>query len=204
MIGWNVSNQEFTIEDHYYFSILKSKIKYKILNSLDEGKECKVIVLNYPEKPFDEADIERIVTFVKEGKRIIALGYYMNEDNVASILNQISEPFGLKILPSAVRDEVNCLNSDPFLLTTSNIKLFSDGINKILMPCTAPIEIIGEKAEPIIISEGSSLPPTQILGARSSYGKGEFILIGTCVFWDNFSIVHFDNLRFSLNLLSVP
>lgn len=204
MIGWSIFHQEFTIEDHYYFSILKRTIKYNLISSLKEAWDCDVIVFNYPEKPFSENEIDEITSLVKEGKRVIALGYYMNEDNVASILNQISLPFGLKMLPSAVTDNINSLQDDPYLLITSNIKKFNEGVKRVLMPCVAPIEIIGGKGEPIILSEDSSLPSSQILGAYSKYGKGEFILLGTCVFWDNFSIVHFDNLQFSINLLSFP
>ncbi|KUK13385.1 MAG: hypothetical protein H5T91_05130 [Synergistetes bacterium] len=204
MIGWSVFHQEFTIEDHYYFSILKRAIKYKLVNSLKEARECKVIVFNYPEKPFTEEEIEEIISLVEEGRRVIALGYYMNEDNVASLLNELSKPFGLKMLPSSVMDNENSLNGDPYLVVTGNVTNFNNGVEKVLMPCVAPIEITGGKAEPFIISESSSSPPSQILGARAIYGKGEFILLGTCVFWDNFSINHFDNLRFSLNLLNYP
>jgi len=204
MIGWSVFHQEFTIEDHYYFSILKKAIKYKLINSLEEAEDCKVIVFNYPEKPFSKKEIEKIVSLVEEGRRVIALGYYMNEDDVASILNELSSPFNLRMLPSAVIDEKSSINEDPLLLVTSKVKIFSEGVKKVLLPCVAPIEIKGGKAEPILLSEDSSSPPSQILGARVLYGKGEFILLGTCVFWDNFSINHFDNLRFSLNLLSFP
>lgn len=204
MVGWSVFHQEFTIEDHYYFSILKSKINYKLLNSLTEGEDCNVIVFNYPEKPFNEDEIERILDLVEKGKRIIALGYYMDEDNVSSILNEISSPFGLRMLPSAVKDEKNCINNDPYLLVTGKVSRFSENVKRILLPCVAPIEITGNNAEPIILSEETSTPPSQILGARSQYGKGEFILLGTCVFWDNFAIAHLDNLRFSINLLTFP
>ncbi|MCS7233342.1 MAG: hypothetical protein N3C62_04190 [Synergistetes bacterium] len=204
MIGWSVSHQEFTIEDHYYFSILKNTIKYKLLNSIKEAWDCNVIVFNYPEKPFSKDEIDDIISLVKMGKKVIALGYYMNEDNVASILNELSLPFGLKMLPSAVIDNINSLQNDPYLVITGKVKKFNEGVKRLLMPCVAPIEIIGGEGEPIILSEDSSSPPYQILGAYSRYGKGEFILIGTCVFWDNFSINQFDNMQFSLNLLKFP
>ncbi|MCD6363485.1 MAG: hypothetical protein J7M13_05770 [Synergistetes bacterium] len=204
MIGWSVSHQEFTIEDHYYFSILKSKVNYKLLNSIEEGWDCDVMVFNYPEKPFSSKEIESVVSFVESGKRVIALGYYMDEDGVASLLNELAEPFGIKMLPSSVKDEKNCLNGDPLLITTTKIDRFSQNVSKIVLPCCAPIKTADKDAIVFIYSEKTSTPPSQALGAYRKHGKGEFILLGTCVFWDNFSIVHFDNLRFSLNLLKIP
>ncbi len=204
MIGWSVSHQEFTIEDHYYFSILKDKINYRLLNSIEEGWDCDIVIFNYPEKPFSAREIETIVSLVESGKRVIALGYYMNEDGVASVLSDLAEPYGMRLLPSSVKDERNCLNEDAFLVITSKVDRFSNGVRKIILPCCAPIETADKNAKPFIYSEDTSYPPSQPLGAYCKRGKGEFILLGTCVFWDNFSIVHFDNLRFSLNLLKIP
>ena len=56
-IGWDISHLEFTIEDHYYFSILKSSLKESgaVVKEVDSFKDITrydVTVLNYPEKTF--------------------------------------------------------------------------------------------------------------------------------------------------------
>jgi len=64
-IGWDTSHLEFTIADYYYFG----KLSDLLLNSgflVDEVKDFDTlnrydtIVFNYPEKPFNDAEVNKI------------------------------------------------------------------------------------------------------------------------------------------------
>src|SRR5712692_3663625 len=97
-IGWDISHLEFTIEDHYYFSILKSSLKesgavVKEVDSFKDITRCDVIVLNYPEKTFTKEEVKIIRRCLEEGRRVIAAGYYNNEDNIAGCINSLSSHF---------------------------------------------------------------------------------------------------------------
>ena len=208
-IGWDISHQEFTIKDHYYFSILKSKL-------LDEGAlvsevrlfkdvfKYDVLVINYPEKLFTKSDTKLVNKYLERGNRVIACGYYDNEDMVADNVNSLSTHFGLSLKKDRVRDRLHNLKGDDLLIVTSKILSCDCKVNKVLLPCCASITISGRSATEVVLMEHSLIAKSKkktILAAQSRVGNGKFILIGTCVFWDNFSINRFNNMRFALNLL---
>ena len=205
-IAWDISHLEFTIEDHYYFSILKSSIKeagavVKEVDSFKDIIDYDVVVLNYPEKPFTKDEAKLVKRYLEKGKKVIAGGYYNNEDRIADHINSISSHFGLFLNKDKVRDK-SSNDGDGLLVVTSRVLSYKDSVIKVLFPCPASISIIGDFAKPIVLLEGTKgLKKETIIGAEVSIGKGKFILIGTCVFWDNFAIKKYSNLKFSLNLL---
>ncbi len=207
-IGWDVSHLEFTIDDHYYYSILKSKIiesgaSVTTLKSLEDLRGIDVLVLNYPEKSFTKREVEKIAKFVEKGNRVVACGYYNNEDGIADCINSIASPFGLALRKDCVRDKLNNYRGDELLLVTSRILSHDYKVRKILLPCCSSIKVRGKSNSVVAMSQGSrsGRGTGQIIAAQSYIGKGEFILIGTCAFWDNYSISRYSNLRFSINLL---
>lgn len=210
-IAWDVSHQEFTIEDHYYFSILKRGLVAKgaevfeldVLRDVNE-RHVDVLVLNYPEKPFTRRDVEIISRFLHDGGRVLIFGYYSNEDNIAATVNSLTKHFGLVLRADKVYDPVNNENDDPYLIVTSRIYDFNNGVKKVLFPCSASIKILSKDAVTVVEAEKtakSTLGGKPILMAKIAFGRGTLILGGTCVFWDNFSIEKYDNKVFSLNLL---
>ncbi len=85
---------------------------------------------------------------------------------------------------------------------TSRVLSYKDSVKKLLFPCPASISLQSAYAKPIVLLENSMSPNREtVIGAEAQVGKGKFILLGTCVFWDNFAIKKYANLRFSLNLL---
>jgi len=208
-VGWDVSHMEFTITDHYYFSKLRKLLAREGVNvvtleSLDNIEDFDVIVLNYPEKQFSKDEKDRLIKFVENGGRLIALGYYKNEDGVSGVLNDIAKEFGMKILNDVVLDEENNVNGDPYFPVTSRVADILNGIKKVVLPCSAPILIDREKGRILITGEKTSkseLNTSTIMAGVSKKGKGEFILIGTCVFWDNYSIDLYDNSKLAIWLL---
>ncbi|MCR8432772.1 MAG: GldG family protein [Crenarchaeota archaeon] len=210
-IAWDISHQEFTIEDHYYFSILKKELKNRNVEvfELEElnsilRENVDVLVLNYPEKSFDSNDLQVVQKFLAGGGKVIVLGYYKNEDHIADTINSLTKHFGLLLRADSVYDPVNNHNGDELFVVTSKVFHLNENVNKVLFPCAASVEILNEKATRLVEAEKtakSSLGAEPVLMARLQFGEGFLILGGTCVFWDNYSITKYDNLAFSLNLL---
>lgn len=206
-IGWDISHQEFTIEDYYYFSVLKEAIirhggVVKEVAELNAIKNFDVLVINYPEKSFTRTEVDIIEKFMLQGGRVIVLGYYQNEDNVADFINSLTTRFGLEINNDTIIDEENN-SGDKYFIVTQRILRYNNDVGKVLMPCTASIKP-SKSAHTIIIGEKTARATSNnepIIAAETKIGKGELILVGTCVFWDNFSIKKYDNLKFALNIL---
>jgi hypothetical protein len=162
-----------------------------------------VVILNYPEKSFTKDEVKLVKEYLEEGKKVIVGGYYNNEDRIADRINSLSSNFGLLLNKDKVRDKSNNDREDDLLVITSRVLSYNDSVKRVLFPCSASITIHGDFAKPIVLREKTSLHSRKetVIGAETRVGKGKFILLGTCVFWDNFAITKYDNLRFSLNLL---
>jgi hypothetical protein len=206
-IAWDISHLEFTIEDHYYFSTLKSSIKeagtiVKEVDSFGDIMDYDLVVLNYPEKPFTKNEVKLVKRYLEKGKRVIAGGYYNNEDKIADNINSLSSHFGLFLRGDKVKDKSNNDNGDDLLVLTSRVLSYNDSVKKVLFPCPASIGIKADFVKPIVLLETpQNSKRGKIIGAEAGVGQGKFILLGSCVFWDNFAIKKYSNLRFSLNLL---
>jgi len=206
-IAWDISHLEFTIEDHYYFSILKSEIKrsgavVKEVDSLKDIIKYDVAVLNYPEKPFTRMEAKLINRYLEGGNKVIITGYYNNEDRIADRINTLSRDFGLSLNKDQIRDKLNNEDGDQLLVVTSRVSSYNDSVSRVFLPCAASVSIKGTRVTPIILREKSRYSRREtVIAAEVKVGEGVFILLGTCVFWDNFAIRKYDNLRFSLNLL---
>ncbi len=204
-IGWDVTHQEFTVEDHYYFSklkeaILKEGMKVEEVSNWKDLKNYDTIVFNYPEIPFkrDEVDfVEELVA--RYGKKVILLGYYKNEDRIAEVCNSLSERFGMLLNHDEVIDEKNNHEGDKYLITTTKIRRYKEGVRKIVLPCCASIKTVMPDVK--IVARAEDDYTLLIAEQIHPQSGGYFCLCGTCVFWDNYSITLYDNLRFSLNLL---
>ncbi len=217
-VGWSITHQEFTITDYYYFSILqkeaqKAGIEIEEVNDWGKLKDYDTIVFNYPEIPFTEEEAREVERWVwEEGKKVILLGYYKNEDRIADTCNTLARRFGMELNPDEVTDEKNNHNGDKYFVVTSKIRRYNKNdenevnVERILLPCTASIKpimpdikIVARAEDTAVSSEGNYtlLIAEQIAPPSGGY----FCLAGTCVFWDNYSVSLYDNLNFSLNLL---
>jgi len=208
-VAWDVSHQEFAIEDYYYYSVLKDLLRrhgiyVEEISSLWDVFGFDVLVLNYPEIPFNREDVGIVKKFLMDGGRVIVLGYYSNRDHVADTVNSLSMNFGVRMNEDIIVDENNNHNSDKFFILTGNIYRYNKNVRHVLMPCTASLELLDGNVDIIIKGEETSRSSNNhqpIIAAVSKIGQGEFIVIGTCVFWDNYSIKKYDNMNFALNLL---
>jgi hypothetical protein len=217
-VAWSITHQEFTITDYYYFSILQKEAEKRGLvveevSQWDKLSEYDTIVFNYPEIPFTEKEAQEVERWVwEEGKKVILLGYYKNEDHIADTCNTLARRFGMELNPDEVTDETNNHNADPYFVVTSKIRRYNRNennevdVSKIMLACSASIKPLMPDIKVVVRAEDtakSNMGNYTLLIAEqiAPTSGGYFCLAGTCVFWDNYSITLYDNLNFSINLL---
>ncbi|MGC8843141.1 MAG: DUF4350 domain-containing protein [bacterium] len=210
---WDLSHQEFSLSDHYYFSKLQNFLFSWDVDfeeseeplSLKKLSRYDILVLCYPEKPFSSRERKIIRKFMERGGRVIVAGYFRSSDKMAYTCNSLTEDFAIKLRDDQVKDPIHCLEGDPLLLTTSRVSRELKDISRIFFPCSASLEI-GKGVEVLIWGEESARSDVWegevILSAKVKVGMGELIVLGTCVFWDNFAIEKFDNIKLCEKLLS--
>ncbi len=202
VVGWDATHGEFTIEDYYYFSKLKRYAEKEGIEIYEVKRFCEldeydVIVFNYPEKDFRNWEIRKILRWIKLGKRVIFASYYGNMDLVSDRINKVLAKIGVRIR----------INNDVVIDPENNNGdvLFPKGIYReytVVMPCSSSIS--SKNGVLIRSSEKAVSHPTglrrPVLGIKLRIG-GELIVLGTCVFWDNYSIDFEDNRILALDLL---
>ncbi len=203
-VGWDVSHMEFTIEDHYYFSRLKSILNESgvLVSEVSDFRDLAdfdTLVFNYPERPFSLQEVRFVRDRVEEGKRVIVTGYYNNEDRISDTVNTLSSFFGVELNRDEVRDERYNDDGDELLPVTGRLMCFNESVSSVLLPCCASVTLLKEDVKPFILKNTED--DNTVMGTVTRLGSGEFVLLGTCVFWDNFSISKYNNKEFSINLL---
>ena len=140
---------------------------------------------------------------MEKGTKDIITENYNNEDMKSDNVNYLSSHFDLYLNEDTVRDKINNDKGDELLVVTSKVLSYNDHVKKVLFPCSGSVNIYGDHIEPTVLLENkpSRSRKEKLIGAEAQVGEGKFIMLGTCVFWDNFAIRKYSNLRFSLNLL---
>ncbi len=211
-VAWSITHQEFTITDYYYFSILQREAEKRDLiihevDNWDKLSEYHTIVFNYPEIPFTEKEAQDVERWVwEEGKKVILLGYYKNEDHIADTCNTLARRFGMELNPDEITDEINNHEGDKYFVVTSKIRRYNEKVNRIMLACSASVKPLMPDIKVVVRAEDtaeSNMGNYTLLIAEqiAPTSGGYFCLAGTCVFWDNYSINLYDNLEFSINLL---
>lgn len=206
-IVWSYTKGEFVVFDHYYFSKLYSFLSkeynlyiptyfYDIFNY-----KIDILIFNYPEIEFQDNEVEKILELFYNGKTILFLSYYNNEDNSSKICNKVLNKVGLNINYDEVIDDINNIENDKYLLITSRINdLLKENVNKIILPCSSSIDVLYNNKDfkyvDLVLSE-SGVP---LVRGVFNNNNGKILAFGTCVFWDNFSLIKFDNFNFSKNI----
>ncbi len=166
-----------------------------------------ILVFNYPEIEFYDFEVQKILELFYQGKTILFLSYYNNEDNSSRICNKILNKIGLNINYDEVIDENNNLEGDKYLLITSQVNdVLKEKVNKVLFACSSSISVLNSllknqeniKYVDFLLSEGG-VP--LVKGAINS-NNGKILAFGSCVFWDNFSLIQLDNFQFVKNIFS--
>ncbi len=200
-VGWDASHGEFLIEDYYYFSKLKRLAKDEGIEIYQEDDfkklgEHDVIVFNYPEERFRSWEIRKINSWLKKGKRIVFATYYGNMDSTAENINRVLTKLEIpiRINNDVVIDLEN--NAGDMMFPICKYKNY-----RVVMPCASSLTTNNNA---LIISETGLTHPngakSPVVGARYK-DKGEVIVLGTCVFWDNYSLELLDNRILALDIL---
>lgn len=183
-VVWSASRGEFSIGDYYYFSKLaklaeKEGIEMYEVKNFGELKDYDVIIFNYPEIKFNSADIVRIKKWANLGKKIVLAGYFSNVDKVSQNINRVSKHFGITINYDVIRDPERNAGDQMFPLARC-------GDLEVVMPCSASVS--GGKE--FVVGSG-------IFGAVNK----NILVLGTCVFWDNYALGLAQNKEFALKIL---
>jgi|Deesub1362A_J573_1020465.scaffolds.fasta_scaffold00063_69 hypothetical protein len=200
-VGWDATHGEFLINDHYYFSKLKSiaeseGIQIETVGSFSRLEKYDIIVFNYPEIRFKIREASRIRGWLRKGKTVVFASYYNNLDNVTFIINNV-----LKRLDSELRINNDVIIDEEFNKSDSMYPLALWRNEKVLMPCCSSVS----GGEAVIVGSDSSKSTKgfdAIFASHEDVNGGEVVVIGTCVFWDNYSIDEFNNRDLALALLS--
>ncbi len=185
-VGWDASHGEFLITDYYYYSKLKKYaesrgIKIDAVTKFSRLGNYDVIVFNYPEMRFKVSEIKMLRRWIRDGKKVVFAGYYNDFDDVNSNINRTLSKLGIEIKLN------NDIVRDKPYYEDVNFPIAEYNGLKVVMPCSSSVE-----GEAILKTKNYCLAAKQ----------SEVIVIGTCVFWDNYSIDLMDNKEFSLLLLS--
>ncbi len=191
-VGWSASHGEFLIEDYYYFSKLKEYAENDGIEIVQENsfyrlERYDVVVFNYPEISFRLRELGRIRGWLRRGKRIIFASYYNNLDRVSEIINR-----ALARINSTVRLGMDIVVDEKNNISDSRFPVAVWKGRKVVMPCSSSVY----GGTPLVRSDRA------VFGASEEIGNGKILVIGTCVFWDNYSIDLLSNRKLSLSLLA--
>uniref|UniRef100_A0A7J2TM29 DUF4350 domain-containing protein n=1 Tax=Archaeoglobus fulgidus TaxID=2234 RepID=A0A7J2TM29_ARCFL len=183
-VVWSASRGEFSIGDYYYFSKLTRIAEREGLELAEEKVFSKLenydlIIFNYPEIKFSANDVARIKKWVRMGKKIVLAAYYSNTDKVAENVNRILRHFGIKINYDLITDEERNAGDAVFPIARC-------GDLEVVMPCSASVT----GGESFVVGK-------KVFGAK----KDGVLALGTCVFWDNYSIDLANNKDFAMKIL---
>lgn len=200
-VGWDATHGEFLIDDHYYFSKLRSiaeaeGIQIHTVGSFSKLEKYDIIVFNYPEIRFKIREASRIKGWLRKGKTVVFASYYNNLDNVTFIINRV-----LKWLDSELRINSDVILDEKFNRNDPMYPLALWRNERVLMPCSSSVS----GGEAIIVGSDSSRSSRgfeAIFASRECMNGGEVVAIGTCVFWDNYSIDEFSNRDLAMAILS--
>ncbi|MGH2331591.1 hypothetical protein [Thermoanaerobacter mathranii] len=209
-VAWSATHREFLLSDGYYFSGLyrelsKKGIVMEEVEDFDKLFEYDVIVFNYPENPFTDEEKKEIRKLLESyKKKIIFTTHFRNKDRVSEICNGITRDYGIYILPEGVKDEKFYLEDDFLIITTDNIELYNQDVKEVVFPYAAPLHIEDEvdvvlRGRETSFTDSNKNSPILIAQKRFDSG-GKLMVCGSCIFWDNFSLFRFDNLRFVINM----
>ena len=196
-VGWDATHGEFIVDDYYYFSKLRTLVDSEVdcVYSFYKLENYDVIVFNYPEVKFKLREISRIKSWLKKGKTVVFASYYYNLDNVTGIINSVLKKLGLemRISSDVIVDEKN--NDGDKMHPLAKY-----GDHVVVMPCSS--SVVGGRAFVEGFTSAECNNGSKCFAAYEEFGRGKVIVLGTCVFWDNYSIEKYDNRILANDILN--
>jgi len=112
------------------------------------------------------------------------------------------------MLPDEVIDKIRSTDEEGYVIVTSRILKYNHNVKQILLLCTASLKALNNKVHPIVLGENTSFSimnrKSPLLFAEIEVGRGELILGVLALSGIISSIERCDDLKFALNLLSLP
>ncbi len=191
-VGWSSSHGEFLIDDYYYFSKLRELvdqegISVECVSSFYRLENYDVVVFNYPEVTFRLRELGRMRTWLRKGKKIVFASYYNNLDRVSEVINR-----ALSRINSDIRLGMDMVVDDASNAGDPRFPVAYWRGKKVVMPCSSSVA----GGEPVVRNDSS------IFAASQEIGNGSVLVIGTCVFWDNYSLGYHSNRELALSILA--
>ncbi|AKG92465.1 hypothetical protein GAH_00178 [Geoglobus ahangari] len=191
-VGWSSSHGEFLIDDYYYFSKLKKiaedeGIVAECVDSFYRLENYDVIVFNYPEVQFKLRELSRMRGWLRRRKTVVFASYYNNLDRVSEVINR-----ALKRLNSEIRLEMDMVVDEENNLGDPRFPVAEWNGRKVVMPCSSSVS----GGVPVVKSEKA------VFASYQELWSGKVIVLGTCVFWDNYSIDLLSNRELALAILA--
>jgi len=196
-VGWDASHGEFIVDDYYYFSKLRKLVDAEVdcVYSFYKLENYDVIVFNYPEVRFKLREVSRIKSWLRKGKTVVFASYYNNLDNVTEIINSVLKRLGLEVRISSDVIVDREKNDGDEMYPLAKYKDCT-----VVMPCSSSVvngTSFVEGFDTARCNNGS-----KSFAAYEDFENGRVVVLGTCVFWDNYSIEKFDNRVLANDILN--
>lgn len=191
-VGWSSSHGEFLIDDYYYFNKLRKTvdeegIEVECVSSFYKLESYDVVVFNYPEIAFRLRELGRMRGWLRRGKKIVFASYYNNLDKVSEIINQ-----ALSRINSDIRLGVDMVVDDVHNAGDPKFPVAYWRGREVVMPCSSSVT----GGDPFVRSDRA------VFAASQEIGLGKVLVLGTCVFWDNYSLDYYSNRELAVSILA--
>lgn len=191
-VGWSSSHGEFLIDDYYYFSKLREMVEeegiaVECVDSFYRLENYDVIVFNYPEVRFKLRELSRMRGWLRRGKTVVFASYYNNLDRVSEIINH-----ALGRLDSDIRLEMDLVVDEENNSGDLRFPVAEWNGRNVVMPCSSSVS----GGAPVVKSERA------VFASYQELWGGRVLVLGTCVFWDNYSIDLLSNRELALAILA--
>lgn len=180
------------------------KVSFEDFLNKQNTDQIDTLVIACPSNDYSESDIEKIVNFTKQGKKLIIIGEWGGYSYFNSFsINKLIRRANLKINPDIIKetDKLNILGNDEQIISNNIIPHFiTKEISKLSFYSSASVEVINGGSKSIDNNTTKLLAFNSSKGFRIQvYNQGQFAFIGSSLIDLGKVIVVADSSIFSLD-----
>ncbi|MFN8575895.1 MAG: hypothetical protein U0354_03485 [Candidatus Sericytochromatia bacterium] len=162
---------------------LKFKVSYENFLQKKDIENIDVLVIASPSQDYSDTEANKIIDFIKQGKKLIVLGEWGGYSNFrVDSVNKIISQGNLKINPDIVKESISTStvsDSDNIISTSITPHFITNGVSRLSFYSTASVEITNGGLKSIDSNITKLLAFNSSNGFRiQTYNKGQFGLIG--------------------------
>lgn len=162
---------------------LKFKVSYENFLQKKDIENIDVLIIPSPSQDYSDSEVNKIIDFIKQGKKLIVLGEWGGYSNFRiDSVNKIISQANLKINPDIVKDNISTsttIDNDNIVSSSITQHFITNGISKLSFYSTASVEITNGGLKSIDSNITKLLAFNSSNGFRiQTYNKGQFGLIG--------------------------